>query len=70
VKTDAGRKPNGNAVHGVSWERGRDPWHADAFPDGCRHAGNQGEPRVGWVLLDWEGTVVGFVPDGTETALS
>lgn len=49
-----------------SFERGPDPWHADAFKGtGFESAGTVGERRMGWYYIDWCGNVVGWVPDGT-----
>ena len=45
------------------WERGLDPWHADAFPSEFRHAGTTGERRAGWLGLDWVGNAIIFVAD-------
>ena len=48
------------------WERGSDPWHADAFPDEFKErAPHQGKRAEGWYDIDWCGNVIGFVPDGT-----
>lgn len=49
------------------WERGIDPWHADAFrgtPAEGRFE-NTGKRSTGWEAIDWVGNVVGFVADGT-----
>lgn len=65
------QKPPANALYGGfygdNWERGKDPWHRDAFPDGLKHgAPNQLNPRKsGWYLLDAWGNQIGFVEDGT-----
>ena len=53
------------------WERGKDPWHRDAFKGVGKHIEDQipnhGEPRAkGWHALDWCGNQIGFVADGTE----
>jgi len=49
------------------WERGKDPWHADAFPDAFKsRAPNQGVRGEGWFELDVYGQAIGFVPDGSE----
>ena len=63
------QEPTGDGVPGWvhGWERGSDPWHADAFV-GTPAEGRfvSGEPRkTGWHALDWCGNVVGFIPDGT-----
>lgn len=48
------------------WERGKSPWHAEAFPGEFRDiAPEQGVRRDGWLELDWCGNVIGWVPDGT-----
>jgi hypothetical protein len=51
----------------AKWERGLDPWHADAFigtpAEGLYQ--RQGERQAGWYALDWCGNMVGFIPDGT-----
>ena len=49
-----------------SFERGLDPWHADAFPDEFKYAGTCGERRSGWFVLDAWGNAIGFIVDGTE----
>ncbi len=51
-----------------SWERGLDPWHADAFTGTpAQDMFVKTEPRKsGWYALDWCGNVVGFIPDGAE----
>jgi hypothetical protein len=52
---------------GYTFERGLDPWHADAFK-GTPMEGIDvtTQPRKeGWYLLDWCGNVMGFISDGT-----
>lgn len=51
------------------WERGGDPFHADAFK-GTELAGfgSKGERRKGWMAIDWCENPIGFVPDGTQCA--
>jgi hypothetical protein len=48
------------------WERGLDPWHADAFPDEFKAAGGAGERKAGWFGVDAFGNTVLWIPDGTE----
>lgn len=48
-----------------TWERGLDPWHADAFPSEFKAVGTTGPRAAGWYAIDWCGNVVSFVPDGT-----
>lgn len=48
------------------WERGLDPWHADAFKGTGVDIGTTGERAKGWYAVDWCGNVIGFVADGTE----
>ena len=50
----------------VEWERSLDPWHADAFPEGLKHAGTTGKRKAGWIGYDWCGNPVIFIADGTE----
>lgn len=48
------------------WERGKSPWHADAFPDVLKgRAPEQGDRKEGWFEIDWCGNVIWWVPDGT-----
>ena len=48
------------------WERGKSPWHADAFPDEFKsRAPEQGGRKTGWFEIDWCGNAIGWVPDGT-----
>lgn len=63
------QRPEQHPFYGDSYERGLDPWHADAFRGlegelGC-NPGITGERKSGWFLLDGHGNVIGFVPDGT-----
>lgn len=60
---DANHKPAPHPFYGDSWERGVDPWHADAFPDEFKHAGTKGPRKQGWFLVDGHGNAIGFVPD-------
>lgn len=58
-----------NGFYGDSWERGKDPWHADAFAGITElpyNPGTTGERKGGWFLLDGFGNAIGFIPDGTE----
>ena len=49
------------------WARGKDPWHADAFPDEFKsRAPNQGVRGEGWFELDSWGQAIAFIPDGSE----
>jgi hypothetical protein len=52
------------------WERGLDPWHADAFPDEFKYIGATGERMAGWYALDGFGNVIGFIPDGSPAHLT
>lgn len=59
-------EPRGDVTE---WERGLDPWHADAFK-GTPMEGTvnrTGERQSGWYGLDWCGNVISWVPDGAET---
>ncbi len=48
------------------WERGKSPWHADAFPDEFKdRAPERGDRKTGWLEIDRCGNVIGWVPDGT-----
>lgn len=48
------------------WERGKSPWHADAFPDVLKgRAPEQGDRKEGWFEINWCGNAIGWVPDGT-----
>lgn len=53
------------SVAANSWERGLDPWHADAFPSEFKHVGTSGPRATGWYALDGFGNVIGFIADGT-----
>lgn len=63
------QKPNPHPFYGDSYERGLDPWHADAFAglEGKlgTNPGTTGARRGGWFLIDGAGNAIGFVPDGT-----
>ena len=51
----------------ADWERGVDPWHADAFVGTPGETYGAKEPRKsGWLAIEWTGNVLGFVADGTE----
>lgn len=53
-------------IDGRRWERGKSPWHAEAFPVALRDiAPEQGVRKDGWLEIDWCGNVIGWVPDGT-----
>lgn len=62
------QRPTGYAGE---WERGLDPWHADAFKgidyvEDVMKAHTGGTPRKGgWFMIDWSGNAIGFVSDGT-----
>lgn len=62
-KTNKPTQDMGGTVE--SWERGLDPFHADAFPDGLKDGARQGKRAEGWFALDHWGNRIGFVPDGT-----
>lgn len=64
--TSATQKPEQDYHCVWGWERSLDPWHKDAFPDGFKHAGTNGERQMGWMGVDWAGNPIIFVPDGTE----
>ena len=55
--------PTGPGIE--KWERGQDPWHADAFPEDLKQAGTTGPRRGGWLAIDFAGNVIGWVADGT-----
>lgn len=63
------QKPDPHPWYGDSYERGVDPWHADAFAglesELGRNPGSTGERKGGWFLLDAWGNEIGWVPDGT-----
>lgn len=63
------QKPTPHPFYGDSWERGKDPWHADAFAGMEEklggNPGSTGARKGGWFLLDGFGNAIGFVPDGT-----
>jgi len=69
MKTGPDKRPPlgimGGSVH--SYERGKSPWHADAFPEQFKQsAPEQGERAGGWFALDAYGNEIGWIPDGTE----
>lgn len=48
------------------YERGLDPWHADAFPAEFKaSAPRHGERKEGWFVMDAWRNQIGFIPDGT-----
>lgn len=66
------QRPAPHPFYGDSFERGNDPFHAEAF-EGLEeelggNPGSVGERRGGWFLLDGHGNAIGFVPDGTPVA--
>lgn len=67
MKVDENNKPPvggmGGCIH--DWERGKDPWHKDAFPSEFKDVGTEGEQKGGWFALDGAGNQISFVPDGT-----
>lgn len=65
------RKPPASHLYGDNYERGLDPWHADAFPDEYRALApiRGGKRREGWFLLDGWGNPIGFYPDGCVVAV-
>jgi len=53
----------GGSIH--DWERGLDPWHAQAFPAHLAdRAPNQAERKGGWFALDYWKNEIGFIADG------
>ena len=71
VVVSAEVKPPPHPFYGDSWDRGSDPFHANAFQgfsddivDQIKSM-NPGPQRAGWFLLDAYGQEIGFVPDGT-----
>lgn len=53
----------GGSIH--AWERSKDPWHCDAFPDEFKsQAPNQGVRAEGWSGLDYWGNEIAWVADG------
>lgn len=64
---DINNRPSGDLGGSVwTWERGRDPWHADAFPKEFQSdLWNTGERKEGWFGLDYWGNRVAFIADGT-----
>lgn len=62
-RIDADHKPDDRDLVFI-WERSLDPWHADAFPDGFKHAGTGGKRKAGWMGLDWVGNPLIFIADG------
>lgn len=62
---DINHRPPPHCFYGDSYERGLDPFHADAFigtpAAGC---GSNGKRAAGWFLLDAWGNQIGFYPDG------
>lgn len=48
-----------------SWERSKDPWHADAFPAEFKaNAPSKGVRSDGWIGVDHYGNSVAWIPDG------
>jgi hypothetical protein len=66
----ATQKPAPHPFYGDSWERGLDPWHADAFYgleiELGGNPGTTGHRKSGWFLIDGFGNAIGFIADGTE----
>lgn len=62
------QRPAPHPFYGDSYERGLDPWHADAFKgleeQLGQNPGTQGERKGGWFLLDGFGNAIGWTPDG------
>lgn len=50
---------------GAYWERGRDPFHPEAFGMPITNPSVNWPRQTGWKLIDLAGQVTGFVPDGT-----
>lgn len=49
----------------VYFERGKSPWHSDAFPDRLKkQAPEKGDRKEGWMCIDHCGNAVGWIPDG------
>lgn len=63
------QKPVPHPLYGDNYERGLDPWHAEAFAGLERelgvNPGTTGPRSEGWFLIDGFGNAIGFVPDGT-----
>lgn len=63
-----GQRPKPHPFYGDSWERGKDPWHAEAFAglegELGGNPGSSGDRRGGWWLIDGAGNGIAFVPDG------
>lgn len=63
------QKPTPHPFYGDSFERGKDPFHADAFKGPevklGYNPGSTGPRREGWFLIDGAGNAIGFTPDGT-----
>lgn len=58
----------GGSIH--DWERGKSPWHKDAFPPEFKSAAPEQEDRKeGWYALDAWGNTIGFVTDEQALAL-
>lgn len=67
-------RPPPHAFYGDSYERGIDPWHADAFRGipgiDADSVGTHGPRKGGWYLLDGFGNAIGWIPDGEEIVLT
>lgn len=48
----------------VTFERGTDPFHGSKFPDEFKMFFEKIPLRHGWLVLDWVGNVIMFLPDG------
>lgn len=66
---DIRHKPlRGNVFGAMSFERGKDPWHPEAFDEAHQRIfsmRSKAERRAeGWFALDFCGNVLAFIPDG------
>lgn len=60
------QKPAPHPFYGDDYHRGKDPFHADAFPAEFQEsAPHKGKREEGWFLHDAWGNEIGFTPDGT-----
>ena len=69
VITGPDQRPTPHPFYGDSYERGKDPWHHEAFAgledELGGNPGTAGARVEGWFLIDGVGNAVAFVPDGT-----
>lgn len=76
ITVSATQKPPPHPFYGDSYERGKDPWHKDAFPPEFQNPdvvitlGRIPPPTQtrleGWFLIDGCGNAIGFWRDGEE----